>query len=124
MGGSPWNLRIGNPLFIGANLNIFFFPKWSHMVWTVDQRGAGAGPRDGTLKRKGCGCKLCFPPRVFVTWGRPWQAAMFSTIPSMRPLGETLGDIWLLLRGTAGVPAKERHVQLDAHMVSCGLGHF
>lgn len=63
MGGSPWNLRIGNPLFIGANLNIFFFPKWSHMVWTVDQRGAGAGPRDGTLKRKGCGCKLCFPPQ-------------------------------------------------------------
>lgn len=42
----------------------------------------------------------------------------------MRHLGETLGDIWLLLRGTAGVPAKERHVQLDAHMVLCGLGHF
>lgn len=111
-------------MFIGANLNFFFFFQMKpHGMDCRSERSRGR-PRDEALKRKGCGCKLCFPSRVFVTWGRPWQAAMLTTIPSMCHLGETLGDIWLLLRGAAGVPAKERHVQLDAHMVSCGLGHF
>lgn len=63
------------------------------MVWTVDQRGAGGGLRGETLKRKGCGrlCPVPPPPRVFATWGRPWQAAMLTTIPPMHHLGEALG---------------------------------